>query len=75
MSLLTEQGIPYRVCHTATWRNFCGVKGKTRSDRKRSMQLRVKEWYDVSVTDDCADANGIGHYAYSTMKPKIEVWE
>lgn len=75
MSLLTEQGIPYRVCHTATWRNFCGVKGKTRSDRKRSMQLRVKEWYDVSVTDDCADAIGIGHYAYSTIKPKIEVWE
>ena len=76
MSQLTEQGIPYTICHTATWRNFCGVKGKTRSDRKRSMQLLVKEWYDVTVTDDCADAIGIGHYATNKKKtPKIENWE
>ena len=75
MCMLTEQGIPYKICHTASWRNYCGVKGKTRSDRKRSMQLRVKEWYDVSVSDDCADAIGIGYYAYNTIKPKIEVWE
>ena len=32
MSTLCELGIPYEVCHTATWRNQCGVKGKTRSD-------------------------------------------
>lgn len=76
MSTLAELNIPYGICHTATWRNYCGVKGKTRSDRKRSMQLRVKEWYDITVSDDCADAIGIGYYALSkTKKPKIEIWE
>lgn len=76
MSTLAEQGIPYMICHTATWRNYCEVKGKTRSDRKRSMQLRVKEWYDVSVSNDCADAIGIGYYASKKRKkPKIENWE
>ena len=76
MSTICELGIDYAICHTATWRAFCDVKGKTRSDRKRSMQLRVKEWYDVSVSDDCADAIGIGHYAVSkAKKPTIENWE
>ena len=75
MCVLTELEIPYKICHNGVWRNYCGVKGKTRSDKKKSMQLRVKEWYDVSVSDDCADAIGIGYYAYNTIKPKIEVGE
>jgi len=76
MSTICELGIEYMVCHTATWRNYCDIKGKTRADKKRSMQLRIKEWYDVTVTDDCADAIGIGHYAITkSKKPTIEVWE
>lgn len=76
MSLLEEMEVQYTICHTATWRNFCQVKGKTRTDKKKSMQLKVKEWYDITVNNDCADAIGIGHYAVNkTKKPKIENWE
>ena len=76
MNTLHEAGIKYTICHTGTWRNYCGVKGRSRADRKRSMQLLVKQWYDVSVSDDCADAIGIGHYAIECeRKPKIESWE
>ena len=76
MSLLEEMEVQYTICHTATWRNFCQVKGKTRADKKKSMQLKVKEWYDITVNNDCADAIGIGHYAVNkTKKPKIENWE
>lgn len=76
MSLLEEMEVQYTICHTATWRNFCQVKGKTRADKKKSMQLKVKEWYDITVNNDCADAIGIGHYAVNkTKKPKIESWE
>lgn len=76
MGILEEMEIDYTICHTATWRNFCKVKGKTRADRKKSMQLKVKEWYDITVNNDCADAIGIGHYAINkTKKPKIENWE
>lgn len=58
-----EQGIDYITAPTATWRAHCKVKGSTRADKKRSMQLLVKEWYDISVSEDEADAIGIGCYA------------
>ena len=77
MGCLAEMKIPYAACHTQVWRSYCGVKGRTRGDKKRSMQLIVKKWYDITVTDDSADAIGIGHYAYHThlKKPTIENWE
>lgn len=69
--------IPYKVVHTAVWRNHCGVKGKTRPDKKKSMQLMVKKWFDINLSDDCSDAIGIGKYVSETCSPKIEMfnWE
>jgi hypothetical protein len=32
-----ENNVPSRVCPTNTWRNACGVKGRARADKKRSM--------------------------------------
>lgn len=72
-----ELGVRFEICHTATWRQHCKVKGKKRADRKRSMQILVKEWYDVSVTEDEADAVGIGRYAAQALNKKVEIvnWE
>lgn len=69
--------VPYEICPTNTWRHACGVKGKSRTDRKRSMQLLVKQWYDISVSDDESDAIGIGHYLTSIINKntQIENWE
>ena len=50
------------ICPPASWRSHCNVKGRTRADQKRSMQLLIKSQYDVTVTDDCADAIGIGKF-------------
>lgn len=77
MGCIHELGIPYQVCHTQVWRSHCGVKGKTRTDKKKSMQLIVKEMFDITVSNDCADAIGIGIYASSAhgKKPIIESWE
>lgn len=77
MDLCVELNIPYVICPTNTWRAHCGVKGTKRADKKRSMQLLVKEWYDVSVSDDIADAVGIGKYVSDTnqQKTKIVNWE
>lgn len=72
-----EQGVSFEVCHTGTWRRHCKVKGRTRADRKKSMQLLVKQWYDMSVSEDEADAVGIGRYAAQTFGNKAEIvnWE
>lgn len=79
---LYELNIPFQICPTNTWRHYCGVKGKTRSDKKRSMQLKAKEWFDISISDDEADAIGIGKYISENFKiplgeaqVNIEIWE
>ena len=66
MDLCIELNIPYVIAPTNTWR-----------DKKRSMQLLVKVWYDVTVSDDIADAVGIGKYVSDTnqQKTKIINWE
>lgn len=77
METCTQASIPFRICNTNTWRAHCGVKGKTRADKKRSMQLLVKQWFDVTVSDDCADAIGIGKYVSDNYVKQTEIinWE
>ena len=77
MDLCFELNIPFKICPTNTWRAHCKVKGKTRSDKKISMQQLVKEWFDISVTDDSADAIGIGKYLSESYKKQTEIvsWE
>ena len=77
METCVQANLPFRICNTNTWRAHCGVKGKTRQDKKRSMQLLVKEWFDVTVNDDCADAIGIGKYVSDNFVKQTEIinWE
>lgn len=50
----------------ATWRHHCGVKGRYRADQKRSAQMLVKQWHDITVSDDESDAICIGKYFADT---------
>jgi len=72
-----EAEVDYQIVPPATWRSHCGVKGRTRADRKHSMQDKVKEWFDITVSDDVADAIGIGKYISDNYKKKVEIfnWE
>ena len=72
-----EYKIPYKICPTNTWRSHCKVRGKTRADKERSMQLLVKEWFDISISNDEADAIGIGKFISDTIgkEVKMENWE
>lgn len=77
MLVCHEAKIPFEICPTNTWRHDCGVKGRSRTDRKRSMQMLVKQWYDISVSDDESDAIGIGHYMTGRIQRNTTVtnWE
>ena len=72
-----EEKVPCKPVHVNTWRSHCGVRGKTRPDVKRSMQLITKKWFGIMPTDDEADAIGIGKYFSDIMAPKVEIvdWE
>lgn len=58
----------YEIIHPATWREFCHVTGKYRADKKRSAQLKIKEWFDITVSTDEADAICIGKYVAAIQK-------
>ena len=72
-----EEKVRYKIAPTNTWRAHCGVKGRTRPDRKRSMQRLVKEWFNLQPTEDECDAIGIGKYFSDIQSPKVEIvdWE
>ena len=75
MEACYERKIEYVVCPTNTWRHHCGVTGRTRVDKKRSMQRKAKEWHDITVTDDEADAIGIGKYTADLFNIQVVNWE
>ena len=77
METLYELNIQFSICHTNTWRAYCKVKGRTRTDKKRSMQMLAKEWFDITVKDDEADAIGIGKYVAEVLNKNVVTynWE
>lgn len=77
MMICHNAGIPFEICPTNTWRHHCGVKGKTRADKKRSTQLLIQEWYNIKASEDEADAIGIGRYLVSFIQKNTTItnWE
>lgn len=73
METCYELDIDFHICPTNTWRHHCDVKGRTRADKKQSMKNLIKQWYDMTVTDDVADAIGIGKYLSDSSIDNIEV--
>ena len=72
---LYEKKVRYEFVHTAVWREQCGIAGKYRADKKKSAQLKVLEWFDLSVTNDEADALCIGYYATAAEKKNTQLIE
>ena len=70
---LYEQKMRYEFVHTAVWREHCGITGKYRTDKKKSAQLKVLEWFDLSVTNDEADAICIGYYGSAAEKRNTQL--
>ena len=63
MNCLNEMKIPFILCSPSSWRAHSSVKGKTKSDKKRSMIQIVEKKFGAKVTNDEADAIGIGLFA------------
>lgn len=76
INLLLENKIDYEVVPSATWRSHCGITGKTRNDKKKSCQLKIKEWYNVNITNDEADAICIGKYGveHNSQQNEMIFW-
>lgn len=62
MEACYEVNVPYHVCIAGVWRSGIGVRGHVRAEQKKSMQDLAQLWYGKKVSDDEADAIGIGRY-------------
>lgn len=71
-----ESGVIYKIVSPSTWRAHSEIKGKQRTDKKKNAQLKVKKIYDISVTQDEADAILIGDWAaYEHNQSQIIMFE
>lgn len=66
--ILFERKIEFTLVEPTKWRSFSKIKGKNREEQKAAAIQAVYEKYDVKVTDDIADAIGIGLWAVGTIK-------
>ena len=65
---LYEKGLIYKIASPSTWKHYSEIKGNNRTDQKRNAQIKVKKLYDISVTQDEADAILIGRWAAAEHK-------
>lgn len=63
-----ESGIRYQVVPPATWRKYSEIKGKSRLDKKKNAQLKIKKIYDINIDIDIAEAILIGAWAVENHK-------
>lgn len=66
-----DQNIPFEVVSPNVWRKYAGTNGKNRQEEKLLSIAAVKEKYNISVSDDVAEAILIGRYG--AMKHKRQV--
>jgi len=59
---IKRKKIQYYIVHSQTWKAYCKIIGKNRTDQKKSAQLIVSKLYKIKVSKDESDAICIGKY-------------
>ena len=67
MSILFERNIGFKIIQPTAWKSFVGVKGRKRIEQKASAIQIVKNKYKINVSEDEADAIGIGVWAVNNI--------
>lgn len=68
MYYLNKSNICYWYIEPTAWKSFCKIKGRSRKEQKPNTIKFVKEVYNIDVTEDEADAIGIGFWAIKHIK-------
>ena len=69
--LCAEYNIPHEIVSPNVWRKYAGTCGKTRREEKLLSIAVVKEKYNITVSDDIAEAILIGQYGARMHKKEI----
>jgi crossover junction endodeoxyribonuclease RuvC len=68
MAYLFKINIPFQIVEPSAWRKTCGIKGRKREEQKANTQLFVKEKFGIDVSEDEADAIGIGIWSNKNIE-------
>ena len=71
MANLFDLNLGFQIIEPSGWKSFCGIKGKKREEQKKSTQEFVKNKYGIDVSEDEADAIGIGIWAINKIRTVI----
>jgi len=63
--VLTKNKIRHECVLNKVWQAQFNITGKQRMEQKKNVMKKVKQLFDIDVTDDVADAILIGKYAYN----------
>lgn len=63
IELCNELGLSYELVPSNTWKSALGIKGSRRPEQKANAAKLVKDKFNITVTQDEADAVCIGMYA------------
>ena len=68
MAYLFELDIPFQIIEPSAWKSFAKIQGRKREEQKKNTQEFVKNKYGIDVSEDEADAIGIGVWASSKIR-------
>lgn len=72
MHFLNKLDICYWYIEPSAWKAFCKIKGRKRAEQKENTIKFVKEKYGIEVSEDEADAIGIGTWAVRNIQKVSE---
>jgi Holliday junction resolvasome RuvABC endonuclease subunit len=67
MAHLFLKDIGFTLIEPTAWKSFCKIKGRKRVEQKLNTQIFVKEKYGFNVSEDEADAIGIGTWSSNNL--------
>lgn len=68
MRILFVKKIPFTLVEPTKWRAFDGIKSRTREETKAEAIQAVKNKYYIDVSEDTAEAIGIGLWAIENVE-------
>jgi Holliday junction resolvasome RuvABC endonuclease subunit len=68
MAYLFNINIGFTIIEPTAWKSCCKIKGRKRVEQKENTKIFVKEKYKAEVSEDEADAIGIGYWAIHNLK-------
>lgn len=68
MALLFKLDIGFYIVEPLAWKSCCGIKGRKREEQKQNTREFVNLQYNINVSEDEADAIGIGVWAIKNIK-------